>query len=223
MVTKLFRRADSRDVFELVDGPDDPLVDLDEDIETDCAPAPGAAEEESGGEEVDQGGASPPAKTRRWVRDLVVIGLTLVFVGLAGAAGFFGWQYKQQRDVAAAGEAALAAAQQFATALTSINTNAIDNDFQQVIAGSTGDFKDTYSQSAGQLRQVLIDNKAASKGSVTDAAIKSASKDQVDVLLFVDQQISNTARPEPREDRSRVAVTMKLVDGRWLASHVELK
>lgn len=41
-------------------------------------------------------------------------------------------------------------------------------------------------------------------------------------MLFVDQSLSNAAAPEPQLDRSRVKMTMEQVDGRWLASKVEL-
>jgi Mce-associated membrane protein len=62
-----------------------------------------------------------------------------------------------------------------------------------------------------------------SKGTIIDSAVKSGSKTKVDVVLFVDQWITNVASPQPRLDRSRVAMTMELIDGRWLASKVELK
>jgi Mce-associated membrane protein len=58
---------------------------------------------------------------------------------------------------------------------------------------------------------------------VVDSAIKSATKTRVEVLLFVDQSVTNTVNPQPRIDRSRVAITMELVDNRWLASKVDLK
>lgn len=245
MVTKLFKRTDTRDVFDVVTEPDEatsveadpgataavagesentfPAIDLDTSDEHEAS----GIGDEGADEPTDGAGAEVATTTRkpgrRWVRDLVVALLTLMFVALGGAAGFFGWEYKQQKDIEASSGAALAAAQQFVIALTSIDTNAIDKNFDQVIGGSTGDFKDTYSQSAGQLRQVLIDNKAQSTGTIVDSAVQSATKDKVEVLLFVDQRISNTASPEPREDRSRVAVTMQLVGDRWLASNVELK
>jgi Mce-associated membrane protein len=92
-----------------------------------------------------------------------------------------------------------------------------------VLDGATGEFKDMYSQSSAQLRQLLIDNKAVSHGTVVDAAIKSATKDKVEVLIFVDQSISNSLNPEPRIDRSRVGMTMERIDGRWLASKVDIK
>jgi Mce-associated membrane protein len=73
-----------------------------------------------------------------------------------------------------------------------------------------------------QLRQLLIDNKASAHGVVVDSAIQSASKDEVVVLLFVDQSVSNASVPDPRIDRSRIKMTMAYVDGRWRASKVEL-
>ncbi|OQZ95080.1 hypothetical protein BST10_16545 [Mycolicibacter algericus DSM 45454] len=147
----------------------------------------------------------------------------MVVVAALALSTLLAWQLKQQNDTAAAGRAALAAAQSYASVLTSIDTSNVDQNFDQVLDGATGEFKDMYSQSASQLRQVLIDNKAMSKGMVIDSAIKSATKTKVEVLLFVDQSISNVINPEPRIDRSRVAVTMELINNRWLASKVELK
>ena len=46
-----------------------------------------------------------------------------------------------------------------------------------------------------QLRQVLIDNKAMGKGIVIDSAIKSATKTKFEVLLFIDQSITNAVNP----------------------------
>jgi Mce-associated membrane protein len=166
---------------------------------------------------------APPSRRRRWLRYTLTAVTILIFVAALGSSGYFGWQYKQQKDIDSASRAALSSAERFAVTLTSIDTSSVDQNFAQVVDGSTGEFKDMYSQSAGQLRQVLIDNKAMSKGTVIDSAVKSGSKTDVDVVLFVDQWITNVASPQPRLDRSRVAMTMELVDGRWLASKVELK
>lgn len=140
---------------------------------------------------------------------------------LAGA-GYEGWLVFQhhQKDVAAA--QALDAAKKYIITLTSVDTNAIDKNFTDVLDGSTGEFKDMYTKSSAQLRQTLIDNRAAAHGSVIDAAVQSATEDKVDVVLFVDQSVSNGAAPAPQLDRSRVKMTMEKVDGRWLASKVEL-
>lgn len=221
MTVKLLKPADSADVFDLVEtadaddvadgaapeGEDDELAELDQldDLDALESTAPGKV------------------RGRRWLRYTAVIALAVMFFAAVAAAGFFGWQYKQHNEIDNAGRAALASAQDFVVALTTIETGAVDQDVERVIASSTGEFRDTYSQSASQLRQVLIDNKATSKGTVIDSAIKSVSKDRVDVVLFVDQWISNVTSPKPRMDRSRVSVTMTLVDGKWLTSNVELK
>lgn len=152
------------------------------------------------------------------VRRAAAAVLAIVVAG----AGYEGWLLFQQhqKDVAAA--QALTAAKKYILALTSVDTNAIDKNFAEVLDGSTGEFKDMYTKSSAQLRQTLIDNKAAAHGSVVDAAVQSATEDKVDVVLFVDQSVSNGTAPTPQLDRSRVKMTMEKVDGRWLASKVEL-
>lgn len=160
--------------------------------------------------------------SKRWLRRLAIAVTAVAFLGTAGAAGFFGWQVKQQHDIDAASRAALEVARSYAVTLTSVDNAHIDDNFTQVLDGATGEFKEMYSQSAAQLRQLLIDNKAVSHGTVADAAVRSATKDKVVLMLFIDQSISNTVHPDPRIDRSRVTMTMELVDGRWLASKVDL-
>lgn len=159
---------------------------------------------------------------RRWPR-LVRRGLVwALVVGLLGASGFLGWQVWQQREIATASRDAQAAAVHYAQVLTSIDSNNVDQNFAEVLNGATGEFKDMYSQSSAQLRQLLVDNKATARGVVIDSAVKSASKNQVVVLMFVDQTVANKAAPDPRIDRSRVKMTMDKVDGVWRASKVEL-
>ena len=172
-------------------------------------------------EAVDEAVAEEPSP-RRWPR-LVRRGLLwALIVGLLGASGFLGWQVWQQREIAAASRDAQPAAVHYAQVLTSIDSNTVDQNFAEVLNGATGEFKDMYSQSSAQLRQLLVDNKATARGVVIDSAVKSASKNQVVVLMFVDQTVANKAAPDPRIDRSRVKMTMDKVDGAWLASKVEL-
>jgi len=73
-----------------------------------------------------------------------------------------------------------------------------------------------------QLRQLLIDNRAATHGKVIHSAIQSESRNQVVVLLLVDQTVTNPDRPDPRVDGMRMRMTMDKVDDHWLASKVEL-
>ncbi|MFD4351347.1 hypothetical protein ACFWPX_02250 [Nocardia sp. NPDC058518] len=148
--------------------------------------------------------------------------LVLVAVVAVVTAAILGWKLKQESDTDAAAAAGLEAARAYAVTLTSVDSGNLDRDFTAVLDGSTGEFKDTYTRSSGQLRQLLLENKATGKGTVLDAAVKSATPTKVEAILFVDQTVTNTASPDPRVDRSRVMMTMELVDGRWLASRVAL-
>jgi len=158
------------------------------------------------------------ATVRRFALPIVAA----IAVAAVVAAGILAWQLKQQRDIDAAADAAVAAARAYGVTLTSVDSNDLDADFAAVMDGSTGEFKDMYSRSSGQLRQLLVDNQAVGQGTVLDAAVKSATTTKVEVLLFIDQTVTNAAAQDPRVDRSRVAMTMELVDGRWLAGRVYL-
>jgi Mce-associated membrane protein len=170
----------------------------------------------------DVSAAGDPEKRRRWPRRVLTGAVVLIFVAALSVSGILGWTVWQDRQLTHAGEQAQQAAVAYAQILTSIDSAKVDENFQQVLDGSTGEFKDMYSQSSVQLRQLLIDNKAAAHGVVIDSAVQSASKDTVVVLLFVDQSVSNTNVPDPRIDRSRIKMTMEIVDDRWRASKVEL-
>lgn len=159
-----------------------------------------------------------PSRRRRVLAAAVIA----VFVALVSGSGFLGWQLWQSHQVDQAGQHARDAAVAYAQVLTSIDSTKVDENFNEVLDGATGEFKDMYSESSVQLRQLLIDNKASAHGVVVQSAVQSATKDTVVVLLFVDQSVSNATVPDPRIDRSRIMMTMEKVDGQWRAAKVEL-
>jgi Mce-associated membrane protein len=148
--------------------------------------------------------------------------LPLLLVASLAVSGFLGWKQWQEHQVKLAGQQAQQAAVAYAQVLTSIDSNKVDENFRQVLDGATGEFKDMYTQSSVQLRQLLIDNKATAHGVVVDSAIQSESTNKVVVLVFIDQTVTNTQAPDPRIDRSRIKMTMEKIDGRWRASKVQL-
>jgi Mce-associated membrane protein len=158
----------------------------------------------------------------RWSRRLLLCATVLIVIAALALSAVSGWLWWQQRALTEAGEQAQQAAVAYAQILTSIDSSKVDENFSQVLDGATGEFKDMYSQSSTQLRQLLVDNKASAHGVVVESAIQSTSKNKVVVLLFVDQSVSNTTVPDPRIDRSRIKMTMEFVDGRWRASQVAL-
>lgn len=202
-------RTTAADVF-------DQLADIAED-----APAAETAEtaEAPAAEADPDGGAGRPRRLRR--RAVAVL-IGLVVAASLGSAAYWGWQVRQLNATAAAADAAIAAAKDYVFVLTTMNAKDIDAHYEQALDGATGRFKDEYAQGAAQLRQILVDNDAAGNGVVLDAAVKSATRTKVEVLLFVDQSITNVINPSPRIDRNRVQMTMERIDNRWLASNVDL-
>ncbi|MEE6139085.1 DUF3329 domain-containing protein [Mycobacterium sp. 050128] len=167
-------------------------------------------------------GDKTPLRNRPWGRYLRRSALPLLLIASLAVNGLLGWKLWQEHQVKEAGQQAQQAAITYAQVLTSIDSNKVDENFRQVLDGATGEFKDMYTQSSVQLRQLLIDNKASAHGVVVDSAIQSASTNKVVVLVFIDQTVANSQSPDPRIDRSRIKMTMEKVDGRWRASKVQL-
>ena len=182
----------------------------------------GEAEEDDDGQPLQ--GKRDKAKRRRrpWGQYLRRSAMPLLLAASLAVSGFLGWKQWQVHQLNQAGEQARQAAIAYAGVLTSIDSNNVDQNFRQVLDGATGEFKDMYTQSSVQLRQLLIDNKATAHGVVVDSAIASQSMNKVVVLLFIDQTVTNMQSPDPRIDRSRIKVTMEKVDGRWRAAKVQL-
>lgn len=199
----------------VVEEADDALAATTETVET-------SVSDEAGAETVTDEALifTPAAKPadRRWV----VPAVAAVGAALLAATSALGWQVWQQHQIKQASQEAQRAAVSYAQVLTSIDSNKVDENFKDVLDGATGEFKDMYSQSSVELRQLLIENKATAHGVVVDSAVQEASKNKAVVLLFVDQAVTNTKLPDPRIDRSRMKMTLEKVDGRWRASKVEL-
>jgi|GEM_PF-294775 len=162
------------------------------------------------------------APRRRWIIRIAVGAVALVLLAGSVTACILGWKLIDRDEVDSAARQAAETARAYAVTLTSIDSQHIDQNFTDVLNGATGEFKDTYSQSSNQLKSLLVQNNAVSKGTVVDSSIKSASKNRVEVMLFVDQEVTNSASPDPRIDRSRIVMTMERVGGRWLAGKVDM-
>jgi len=173
-------------------------------------------------ESTDASGSDIGRAKRPWRQYVRRSAVPLLITIAVGTSGFLGWKQWQQHQLTTAGQQAQQAAISYAQALTSIDANNVDQNFRQVLDGATGEFKDMYTQSSVQLRQLLVENKATAHGVVVESAIQSESANKVVLLLFIDQSVTNTQLPDPRMDRSRIKMTMDKVNGRWLASKVQL-
>jgi Mce-associated membrane protein len=204
-------------------------IQIDDSEDVDAAAADDGDEPTHGDDEDDEDNVLLKSKRtkaqrpkRPWRQYLRRSLLPLLLIASLAVSGFLGWKQWQEHQVTLAGQEAQQAAVAYAQVLTSIDASKVDENFRQVLDGATGEFKDMYTQSSVQLRQLLIDNKASAHGVVIDSAIQSESTNKVVVLVFIDQTVANSAAPDPRIDRSRIKMTMEKVDGRWRASKVQL-
>jgi Mce-associated membrane protein len=108
--------------------------------------------------------------------------------------------------------------------LLSYDYRSLDADMSRAKAESTGVFAAQYAQTAARLAQEAKATRAIVQATASNPGVVSASKNQVVVLLFVDQasvkQLTGATSPTTRIDQSRVQVTMTRIDGRWLVSQL---
>ncbi|MFL0277179.1 Mce protein [Mycobacterium sp. SMC-19] len=197
----------------------EPAVEAVDTEVTEAAESAETAAADDAADETAEGADEP--KERGLTPNRRRIAAAVLALGLIGAT-YEGWLLFAHHQRTVAAEEALEAAQKYTLVLTSVDPTAIDRNFAEILDGATGEFKDVYSASSEQLRQLLIDNKASAHGTVIDSAVKSATKNRVEVLLFVDQAVSNKTAPQAQIDRSRIVITMEKVKGRWLAAKVEM-
>lgn len=159
---------------------------------------------------------------RRWIRSAVRGVAAVVLGAVLAAAGYAGWLLYQQHQTDIDTAQALDAAKQYAVTLTSTDPNAVDKNFNDILNGATGEFKDQYTRAGSLLRKAMIDNQVATHGTVLESAVKSAHPGKVEILLFVEQSVTNSTTPQPAVEVNAIAITMEKVGGRWLASKVVL-
>ncbi|PQM45132.1 hypothetical protein C1Y40_04697 [Mycobacterium talmoniae] len=160
-------------------------------------------------------------RARRWAAVVAAAAI------LAGAL-VEGWLLLQQHRGDVAARQALDAARSYAVTLTTADPATIDHQITEIIDNSTGEFHDRYTKHSAELRGMLLANKVTTRGKVVDSAVKSATPQQVTVLLFVKQTFTSAALPErpdgqpadPPPDVTSMTMTMQKINDRWLVSNV---
>jgi Mce-associated membrane protein len=163
---------------------------------------------------------APPRQIsdRRW--RITAWSLLVLLLGVVTAAGVFGRQWYDQRQLDNARQQALAAARQDTVDFVSISAATVDRDLQRISERATGEFKDEFTQDMAQVRAAVVENKVDSRGSALRAAIVSASRRTAVVLVAVDATVKNTNAPDGRLSHYRIQVTMANQSGRWLISQL---
>ncbi|HXA60075.1 MAG TPA: hypothetical protein VNW94_13005 [Streptosporangiaceae bacterium] len=151
--------------------------------------------------------------------------LALLAVALLGAAGTLWWH---QRGVDAKEKAALQAATAAAGAaqdFSSADYRTLDASFKAAAGDATGALKDQYLSLAASVRSSYQQQQTVVQGTVLKTGVvQVTSADQVTVLVFVNQAVQKVVNgtSQTSTDQQRIQMVMNRIQGRWLASKVDV-
>ena len=104
---------------------------------------------------------------------------------------------------------------------TSLSSESLDADIQNMVTLSTGSFQQEYSNQAADVRKVVQDNEVVSTGKALEAGLSSWSSSKATALVIVDSQVVNKTQPQGNQVRYRLQIDLQKIDGRWLAGQVQ--
>jgi serine/threonine-protein kinase len=99
-------------------------------------------------------------------------------------------------------------AKQFTVSLTSLSAQSADSDFQRIIDGSTGQFRDDFANGRSGFKQEVMNSNTSTHGSINDAGLDSINGTTAHVLVVATEKVTNNAgaSQEPKSNRFRLQV-----------------
>jgi Mce-associated membrane protein len=154
----------------------------------------------------------------RWVRLSAALGAVLLV--LLVAAGVLFLHNRSTADVAHKRAAALSAAVQIATDLTSVDARSAPDQVKVLTAESIAPYGKDISSYVTALQSALRQAQASSRGAVTGAGIESINGDTASALVIVRATVSSAQTPNVPPVSYRIGMRLQRVDNRWLASDI---
>lgn len=137
------------------------------------------------------------------------------------AAAMLGVQWQSLRADAAAREDVREAAEIIVARATTFEGATIDGYVSEMRALATGEYAAQVTELFDQeFRDALREGEVESVGEVSRSFVQDLDDDEAEVFVLVRQTSTNAARDELIEDELRMEVTLRRVDGQWLAADV---
>lgn len=153
------------------------------------------------------------------ITTLVLLGLLLG--GSVVATGWLEHDVSDHRAVAAAVREARDSAQTRVPKVLSYDFHTVDAEFSTTPQNLTGKFRDDFGKlGASVIIPAAHRDSIVTKATVVGTAVVSSGKDEVTLLMFLNQETTSTKYQGPRLDGSRVRVTMARASGTWLISDI---
>ncbi len=185
---------------------------------TDTEPTPQAAGSEPTGPATAEPARRRPRSGLSSLLPAVVLALLAV---LLVVSGWLAWQLREDSRTDAARTEALAAARDAGRLLFSYDHQTLEEDFRAGLDVATGDFREEYERTTREVVQPVAEQyDAVVEAEVAEAAVVSASPDEVVTIVFVNQTTTSTRVDGPKIDQSRIRMVLRPVDGRWLVQEV---
>ncbi|WP_024794950.1 hypothetical protein [Tomitella biformata] len=169
--------------------------------------------------------ARAAARTTGWSRRqrlAVLAPLAATAIALATAVGLLGIAAHSDGAQAAAGSAALSAANANVPKMLSYSADSAESDLVNAAEQLTGDFK---TQFIALTREAIIpaasEQRITTSAAVAADAVVSASPEKVTVLMFLNQTTTHADSPDIKLDSSRVRVQLSKVGDDWLVSDLQ--
>ncbi len=168
----------------------------------------------------------PAGDRRRFVPALVALGTVVAVLLAVGIVAITG-RSKQATAPAVppsppTAAAAVAAGKRFAQIFFSPDYRSIDDYSRQVVAASTGAFRDDFASKQSDLAELVRKAHSVAHGEVLAAAARNVTANTATVLIVADQNVENSVtKGKPQTVRTRVRVRLQQVDGRWLVAGFE--
>lgn len=145
----------------------------------------------------------------------LLIAAIVVLTGVAGYLAYASWRDQRNDDAA---REALAAAPRAATALFSYDYRTFDASVTKGRDYATGTFATEYAHTTAALKDSVVKEQAVVTAKVSATGLLSASTDQVEVLVYLDQHRRNVTIRGEKVDRNRIVLTFVRVSGAWKVS-----
>jgi Mce-associated membrane protein len=180
----------------------------DDEVETDDA-----------AEEPDE--EKPPWHTRhaRGLGRTVVVSLVAVVLLVAGGGVL--WWVRAQHDNHARDAAITLAAREAVLTLLTLNPEDVYGSLNQVLAASTGDWRQQFAQNADQFTKVVRDGQVRMKATIAASAIQNADDNRATVLVSANAVIANSESPQGYPAVYRVLMILEHQNDRWLVADLQ--
>ncbi|SDH11678.1 Mce-associated membrane protein [Rhodococcus triatomae] len=172
--------------------------------------------------DTDENGAAEtpsPGRPSGRIRLLAFAAVVALVAGLAGAVGYLLWDRSSLDD---ARGSALDAGRRYATDLATYSWDSLDRNLSVVRENSAGDFAEQYEEVATSLSEMIRQYQGTSSGEIVEAGLVSGDRDRAEVIVFLDQTVTNTNSPEPRIDRNRMQLSLIREGDQWKLTDVQL-